>query len=72
MVVDAPGHALVLLVVSALDWCWLQRLHASWLHVIYRNVQVWDKNIGAMLGVQKVVYYMLMHDLTILALHAIY
>jgi hypothetical protein len=28
--------------------------------------------MDAMYGVQKVVYYMLMHDLTILALQAIY
>jgi hypothetical protein len=34
---DAPGLALVLLVVSSLDWCWLQRLHASLLRVIYRK-----------------------------------
>jgi hypothetical protein len=34
---DAPGLALVLLVVSALDWCWLQWLHAFFLHVIYRK-----------------------------------
>jgi hypothetical protein len=34
---DAPGLALVLLIVSALDWCWLWWFHASWLHVIYRK-----------------------------------
>jgi hypothetical protein len=42
------------------------------LRVIYRNMQVQATNINVMHGVQKVVYYMLMHDLTILALQAIY
>jgi hypothetical protein len=31
------GSALVLLVVSGLDWCWLWRLHAFLLRVIYRK-----------------------------------
>jgi septum formation topological specificity factor MinE len=61
-----------LLVVSGLDWRWLRRLRASLLRVIYRNMQVQASNINVMHGVQKVVYYMLMHDLTILALQAIY
>jgi hypothetical protein len=37
MVVRCTGIALVLLVVNALDWCWLRRLRASLLHVIYRK-----------------------------------
>jgi hypothetical protein len=37
MVVKCKGLALVLLVVSALDWCWLQWLRASLLRVIYRK-----------------------------------
>jgi hypothetical protein len=34
---DAPGFALVLLVVTDLDWCWLRRFLASWLRVPYRK-----------------------------------
>jgi hypothetical protein len=34
---DAWGLALILLVVSALDWCWLRWLHASMLRVIYHK-----------------------------------
>jgi hypothetical protein len=34
---DASGLALVLLVVTALDWCWLQRFLASLLRVVYRK-----------------------------------
>jgi uncharacterized membrane protein YuzA (DUF378 family) len=34
---DAPGLALVLLVVSALDWCWLRLFHTSLLCAIYRK-----------------------------------
>jgi hypothetical protein len=37
MGLDAPGLALVLLIVSALDWCWLRWFHVSLLHVIYRK-----------------------------------
>jgi hypothetical protein len=37
MGLDAPGLALVLLIVSALDWCWLWWFHVSLLHVIYRK-----------------------------------
>jgi hypothetical protein len=47
----APGLALVLLVVTALDWCWLPRLLVSLLHVVYHkypsmrhqhNCNAWD------------------------------
>jgi hypothetical protein len=31
------GLALVLFVVSGLDWCWLRCLHAFLLRVIYRK-----------------------------------
>jgi hypothetical protein len=34
---DAPGLALVLPVVTALDWCWLRWLLVSWLRVVYRK-----------------------------------
>jgi hypothetical protein len=34
---DAPGLALVLLIVSALDWCWLRWLRAFLLDEIYHN-----------------------------------
>jgi hypothetical protein len=37
MVVRCTGTCLVLLVVTALDWCWLRRLLVSWLRVAYRN-----------------------------------
>jgi hypothetical protein len=37
MWLDAPGLALVLLVVSALDWCWLWWLCAYMFRVIYRK-----------------------------------
>jgi hypothetical protein len=48
---DASGLALVLLIVTALDRCWLRRLLVSCLRVIYRkytsmrhqhNCNVWD------------------------------
>jgi hypothetical protein len=55
---DAPGLALVLLVVSGLDWCWLRWFRASLLCVIYRKMQVWDTNTNAMKWVQRVVCYM--------------
>jgi hypothetical protein len=34
---DAQELALVLLVVTAIDWCWLWRLLVSWLSVVYRK-----------------------------------
>jgi hypothetical protein len=34
---DASGLALVLFVVSALDYCWLLWFHVSLLRVIYRK-----------------------------------
>jgi hypothetical protein len=34
---DALGLALVLLAVSALDWCWLRQFLASLLRVVYRK-----------------------------------
>jgi hypothetical protein len=37
MWLDALGLALVLLGVSVLDWCWLRRFLACWLHVVYRK-----------------------------------
>jgi uncharacterized membrane protein YuzA (DUF378 family) len=37
MWLDALGLALVLLVVSALNWCWLWWFRASLLRVIYRK-----------------------------------
>jgi hypothetical protein len=42
---------LVLLVVSALDWCWLQRLYTSLLHVIYHKNTTVSQYINAMHGV---------------------
>jgi hypothetical protein len=33
----APGLALVLLVVTGLNWCWLRRFLASWLRVVYQK-----------------------------------
>jgi hypothetical protein len=38
------------------------------LYMIYRKCASMRCNIDAMHGVQKVVYYMLMHELTIIAL----
>jgi hypothetical protein len=37
MWLDALGLALVLLRVSVLDWCWLQRFLTFWLHVVYHK-----------------------------------
>jgi hypothetical protein len=37
MWLDVLGLALVLLVVSVLDWCWLRWFRASLLHVIYHK-----------------------------------
>jgi hypothetical protein len=34
---NAPGLSLVLLVATALDWCWLRRSLGSFLLVAYRN-----------------------------------
>jgi hypothetical protein len=34
---DALGLALVLIVVTGLDWCWLQRFLMSLLRVVYRK-----------------------------------
>jgi hypothetical protein len=70
---DALGLALVLLEVSGLDWCWLRRFLESLLYVIYRKCASMTCQHGCNVwGGAKMVYYMLMHDLTILAFRAIY
>jgi hypothetical protein len=66
MWLDALMLALVLLRVRVLDWCWLHRFLASLLRVICRNMEGWDTKINAMHGVQRVVYCMIMSNLTIL------
>jgi hypothetical protein len=44
-VLDAPGVALLLLVVIALDLCWLRRFLVSLLCVVYRNyASMWHQH----------------------------
>jgi hypothetical protein len=57
---------LVLLIVSGLDWCWLRWLHMALLRMIYHKYASISRYINTMHGVQRVVYYMLIHNLLIL------
>jgi hypothetical protein len=59
---------LLLLGVSALDLCSLWCFLVFWLHVVYHKYASMIHHINAMHEVQRVIYYMIMHHLTILPL----
>jgi hypothetical protein len=67
-VLRCTGAYLVLLVATDLNWCWLWRLLESLLHVAYHKYTSMRHCINAMHWVQRVVSYMLMHNLTMVTL----
>jgi hypothetical protein len=65
---DAPELALLLLGVSALDFCWLWRFLTSLLRVVYHKYVSMRHQHKCNAWVQRVICCMIMHDLTILTL----